>query len=218
MYLSRVEINPRRRGTMKALESPEVVHAAVMASFPAMDKEGNERVLWRIDRLEPSAYILVQSQIKPDFTHIVEQFGWPESNQHWDTLEYDHFLSNIKDGDVRRFRIRANPTRSVMQKDGKSARGKVCQHITAEQQLGWMIEKSEKCGFAVNSPGLSVKIISREDLKFRHKNNSISLTAVVYEGILKVEDAKKFVSIVETGVGRAKAYGCGMITVSRAIE
>lgn len=218
MYLSRVEVNPRRRDTMKALKSPEIIHAAVMASFPTLGREGNDRVLWRIDRLGPSEYILVQSQIKPDFTHIVEQFGWPESDQQWDTLNYDDFLNNIRKGDVRRFCIRANPTRSVMQNDSKSKRGKVCQHITVEQQLGWLVERSEKCGFTVNDSNLSLKITERENLRFKNKNNNISLTVVVYEGILRVEDPKLFLDAIGGGIGRAKAYGCGLMTVSRAVE
>lgn len=218
MYLSRVEVNPRRRETMKALVSPEMVHASIMASFPAMQKEGDDRVLWRVDNLDPATYILVQSQIKPDFTHIVEQFGWPESGQKWETVEYDSFLMGIKDGDIRRFRIRANPTRSVTQSDGKSSRGKVCQHITAEQQLQWLFDKSKKCGFSVEGPGLDAKIMSRDNLKFRNKNNYITLAAAVFEGTLRVEDARAFVDTVKSGLGRAKAYGFGMITISRAIE
>ncbi|MDY0247399.1 MAG: type I-E CRISPR-associated protein Cas6/Cse3/CasE [Methanosarcina mazei] len=218
MYLSRVEINPRRRDTMQALASPEVLHATVMASFPAMQKEGNDRILWRVDELDPSTYVLVQSQIKPDFTHIIEQFGWPESGQRWDTVEYDNFLMGIKDGDVRKFRIRANPTRSIKQSDEKNARGKVCQHITAEQQLQWFIEKSRKCGFSVEGPGQDVKIMSRDNLKFRNKNNCITLAATVFEGTLRVEDASTFVDTIKNGLGRAKAYGFGMVTVSRAIE
>lgn len=215
MYLSRVEINPRRRDTMSALASPEILHATVMASFPVMEKEGNERILWRIDTLDPSTYILVQSMIKPDFTHIVEQFGWSESDQKWDTVDYERFLLNIKNGDIRRFRIRANPTRSIMQKDGKSTRGKVCQHVTANQQLQWLIEKSKMCGFSVEGPELNVNIVSRDTLKFKKKNNTVTLAAAVFEGTLKVEDAKLFVDTIKSGLGRAKAYGFGMITVSR---
>lgn len=216
MYISRVEINPRRRDTMSALVSPEILHAAVMASFPSMEKEGNDRILWRIDILGPSTYILVQSNIKPDFTHIVEQFGWPESDQKWDIVDYERFLSNIKNGDMRRFRIRANPTRSVMQKDGKSTRGKVCQHVTVDQQLQWIVEKSKKCGFSIEGPGLNVDISSRDTLKFKKKNTTVSLAAAVFEGTLKIEDAKLFVDTIKSGLGRAKAYGFGMITVSRA--
>lgn len=218
MYLSRVEVNPRRRDTMKALMSPEIIHAAVMASFPAIQKDSSDRVLWRVDNLDPSTYILVQSKVKPDFTHIIEQFGWPASGQHWDTVEYDSFLSDINAGDIRKFRIRANPTRSVSQGGGKGTRGKVCQHITAEQQLQWLIDRSKKCGFSVEGPNLQANIISRDNLKFRNKNNTISLGAAVFEGILKVEDAEAFINTIENGLGRAKAYGFGMITISRAIK
>lgn len=216
MFLSRVEINLRRRNTMRALSSPEVIHAAIMSSFPTLGRESGDRVLWRIDELGPSTHILVQSNMKPDFTHVVEQFGWPESEQQWETIEYDNFLSNVNNGDLRRFKIRANPTRSVMEPGNK--RGKVRQHITSEQQLNWLFERSKKCGFTLNSPGTGAQIIKRENLKFKNKGHNVSITAVSYEGMLEITDANDFINAVKSGIGRAKAYGCGMMTFSRAIE
>ena len=209
MFLSRVEINSRRRDTIKALSSPEIIHAAIMSGFPTLGREGGDRVLWRIDELHPSTYILIQSESKPDLTHIVEQFGWPESEQQWESVEYDDFLSNIKDGDIRRFRIRANPTRSVKEPDSK--RGKVRQHITSEQQLNWLYEKSEKCGFSLDTPDAGAQIIKKENLRFKNKNNNVSITAISYEGILEVTDSEEFINSIKNGIGRAKAYGCGLL-------
>jgi len=218
MYLSRVEINPRRRDTIKALSSPEVIHAAVMSSFPTIGREGGDRILWRIDELGPSTYILVQSSSKPDFTHIIEQFGWPDSEQQGETQDYTDFLFNIREGDIRNFKLRANPTRSIMEEKSSGKRGKVRQHITAEQQLKWLFEKSEKCGFTLDSSETGAQIVKREDLRFKNKNNNISITAVSYEGTLKVNNTDEFIQSVKNGIGRAKAYGCGMLIVSRAIE
>ena len=71
MYLSRVELNEYRRETMRAMASPQVMHAAVMASFPAFEGDAGGRILWRTDRVSKALYLLVQSEIRPDFTHIV---------------------------------------------------------------------------------------------------------------------------------------------------
>ena len=149
MYLSRVELNEYRRDTMRAMASPQVMHAAVMASFSAFDKDSGERILWRTDRVGKALYLLVQSDARPDFTHIVEQFGRPASGQTWDTIGYDDHLEKIIEGSVWRFRLRANPTYSVME-GGK--RGKVCHHVTAEQQMKWFLDRSEKCGFDQEVP------------------------------------------------------------------
>lgn len=212
IHLSRVEINLRRFETMKALSSPEIMHAAVMSSFPAMS--GDNRPLWRIDGVGECVYIIVQSRTKPDFTHIVEQFGWPASDQKWDSLDYGPFLSRIEEGKVYRFRLRANPTKSVWN-GVKGSRGKVCDHITAEQQLQWLRTKAGRCGFSISERDTTgASIVKREVLRFKSKGNSVTISVVTFEGFLKVTDREAFLKSIECGIGRAKAYGCGMLSVS----
>ena len=70
MHLSRIQINPARRGGRRLLGSPQAMHAAVLASFP--DGEGDRgRVLWRVDRDEHRVWLYVVSRPVPDFGHIV---------------------------------------------------------------------------------------------------------------------------------------------------
>ena len=215
MFLSRVELNEYRRDTMRAIESPQVMHAAVMASFGAFDSNDDDRVLWRLDRLGNALYLLVQSRRRPDFTHIVEQFGRPAAGQTWDTLEYDHFLDSIAEGSVWRFRLRANPTHSVMEEG--SSRGKVCHHVTAEQQMMWLKSKAERCGFTIESdyPSIGADIVQREVRRFKRGGKTVTLSTVTFEGVLQVTDAELFRKSMAEGIGRAKAYGCGLLTVIR---
>ena len=213
MYLSRVELNEYRRETMKAMASPQVMHAAVMASFPAFEGGVGERILWRTDRVGKALYLLVQSEGRPDFTHIVEQFGRPASGQTWDTVEYDGHLDRMVEGSVWRFRLRANPTHSVM--DG-GKRGKVCHHVTAEQQLKWLMDRSERCGFRLEpaEEGLGAEIVQREIKKFMREGKTVTLSVVTFEGVLRITDAEIFRKTMIGGIGRAKAYGCGLLTTA----
>lgn len=211
MYLSRVELNEYRRETMRAMDSPQVMHAAVMASFGSFGEGSGQRVLWRIDRLGCAVYLLVQSAARPDFTHIVEQFGRPATGQGWDTVEYDGHIGKMVDGSVWRFRLRANPVHSVK---GDADRGKVRGHVTAEQQLSWLKERAGKLGFAVESDDgtLGVQIVQREVKKFNRQGKTVTLTVVTYEGVLRITDSALFADAMRNGIGRGKAYGCGLIT------
>lgn len=211
MYLSRVELNEYRRETMRAMASPQVMHAAVMASFPAFEGDAGDRILWRTDRVGKALYLLVQSEMRPDFTHIVEQFGRPASGQTWDTVEYDVHLDKMVEGSVWRFRLRANPTHSVM--DG-GKRGKVCHHITAEQQMKWLLDRSARCGFSLEpaEEGLGAEIVQREVKRFSREGRTVTLSVVTFEGVLKVTDSEAFRKTMASGIGRAKAYGCGLLT------
>lgn len=214
MFLSRVELNEYRRDTLRALESPQIMHAAVMASFQALDPDSDERVLWRIDRVGDAMFLLVQSKRRPDFTHIVEQYGRPATGQSWDTVDYAAHMEQMAAGSVWRFRLRANPTHAVMS-GGK--RGKVMPHITVEQQLKWLLDKSESCGFVIQTVdnGPCVDVVQRETKRFRREGKIVTLSVVTFEGILKVTDSELFKQAMVGGIGRAKAYGCGLLTTIR---
>lgn len=210
MYLSRVELNPFRRETIRAFSSPQIIHAAVMASFPSFGQEPG-RILWRVDKVGDATYIIVQSETKPDFNHIIDQFGRPEAERHWDVIEYDEFLSKLKEGQMWRFRIKANPTFSLPSPDGK--RGKVVAHITAEQQLTWICSKAEKSGFKISDETITLK--HRDIKKFEHGESKITLATATFEGILTVTDADLLRQSIIDGIGRGKAYGCGLLSLAR---
>jgi CRISPR system Cascade subunit CasE len=42
----------------------------------------------------------------------------------------------------------------------------------------------------------------------------VELGVAVFEGALTVTDAGRFVAALSQGIGRAKAYGCGLLTVA----
>ncbi|MGV7400552.1 type I-E CRISPR-associated protein Cas6/Cse3/CasE, partial [Mycobacterium kansasii] len=87
--LTKMAINPRRRGARTLLTSPQAMHAAVMAGFADPRPTSHGRVLWRLDTYDQHQVILfIVSPDCPDFTHLVEQAGWP-TTQTWTTRPYD---------------------------------------------------------------------------------------------------------------------------------
>lgn len=221
MYLSRLEINTFRRKTMAALDSPQMMHACVMSSFPSASLQ-NDRVLWRIDRVGAATYILLQSNQKPDFTHIIDQMGWPSSEQQWETIDYEPFLNKLQTGQSWRFRLKANPVRRVPCSQDKEFAGKLAHHVTTDQQKKWLIDRSLKCGFSIPKTedyGTPILDILQNDIKHFNRNGStVTISMVTFEGILIIEDLETFRKTIRSGIGKAKAYGCGMITLAREHE
>jgi CRISPR system Cascade subunit CasE len=204
MILTRVPIDRYNRKTLKALSSPNLFHGAVESSFEGERK----RNLWRIDNLNGQMYLLLLSETKPDLDSFCSQFGdekcVPES------ANYDKLLDRIKAGDRFRFRLTANPTKSV--KSGGGERGKVCAHITTDHQKKWLEEKAETNGFFVTEN--SFDVTESRWYRFKKKNvKGVTLLSVTYEGILEVKDADLFRNALVHGIGREKAYGMGMLTV-----
>lgn len=224
MYLSRVPLNPARRGTRQFLSSPQVVHAAVMLSFPPgtlghADEHG--RVLWRIDQRDTEIHLYVVSPAEPDFTHIVEQAGWP-TNGAWVTRKYGQLLDTLTIGQHWHFRLTANPVRSAQTSPDATARkerGKIT-GLSAPEQLEWLHRKAIHAGFMIPDCGPNeqresdVRLIARDSLTFRRGSGRVSLSVATFEGTLAVTDPDRLKAALTHGIGRAKGYGCGLLTLA----
>lgn len=207
MFLSRIPLDRYNRNTLRALNSPSIFHGAVENSFTG-DRKRN---LWRIDCLDGQLYLLLLSDCAPELLSFCSQFG--KEGIPYEIKSYDGVLAKIKTGDKWRFRLTANPTKSVSNHKNEK-RGKVLAHITTDFQKKWLIEKSEKNGFSVTEN--SFDIVQSNWFRFYKKESkAISLLSVTYEGILEVTDACLFRNALINGIGRGKAYGMGLLTIMK---
>ncbi len=213
MYLSRIPLNVKLRDTMQALASPYVFHSEVELSFPRRLDEERKRMLWRVDYLGDTCYLLVLSAELPDFLHIASKFGYG----HWERKNYNPLLARLQSGQIWRFRLRANPIQSSFtEKNEKSGRGKVFAHVTQQQQRQWLIGRAQACGFSLHENAFDV--VHTEWKKFhkaKRSSHEVILRIADFEGILTISDAESFKHTLLSGIGRAKAYGCGLLTLAR---
>ena len=219
MYMSRIAINRRSRGGMKLLGNRHAMHAAVMSSFPpgtpTTTDEG--RVLWRIDRHGETVDLLVVSPTEPCLSHIADQSGWSTGTP-WATRDYDGFLAELSEGREFVFRLTANPTHRATA--GTDGRKRIVGHVTNEFQRQWFLDRAEANGFRLVEstgddldarPELVVK--DRETSVFRRNSKNVTLVTASYEGRLQVTDAAALRRALTHGIGRAKGYGCGLLTL-----
>lgn len=206
MYLSRVALDVHKRSTMVALANPQQLHGAVEQAFSGERR----RRLWRLDQLGDKLYLLLLSEDVPDLQHIAVQFGTGKPPE---TKAYGPLLKRIQAGTVWRFRLTANPTKSVHEPKGSAKRGRVCAHITTEFQEKWLMERAEKHGFYLEADGFTVVESRWRRFQKEHRGRPVVLLSVTYEGVLEVTDAEKFQQLLTEGIGRGKAYGLGLMTV-----
>lgn len=217
MYLSRVLLNDRKRETLHAIASPQLIHGAVESCFGyTPDSEGNrKRLLWRIDNIADKQYLLLLSEGIPKLTSLVQQFGYPDIQPQSQTKAYASFLERLCNGQRWQFRLRANPVHSSMKEANETTRrGKIYAHVTPEQQNQWLMSRTTASGFDIKQNELN--LVHSEWKKFR-KNNQVNrevvLRVATFEGVLHITDAEKFRYSLTAGIGRAKAYGCGLLTI-----
>lgn len=220
MYLSRMYLNPQRRGARSLLASPHEMHKAILSCFPPDGNEGLPgRVLWRVDQHAEKTTLYITSPSLPSFEHLQETAGW--SNQvSWRSADYIPFLRKLEVGQRFAFSLAANPVHTVTE-DGVKRR---LPHVTAEYQLKWLLERQQQMGIQIpdltsevdQTIGVDARVTRREHLKFRRRQGNITLVRAYYGGNLVVRDPLKLRSVLMDGIGKAKGYGCGLLTLAPA--
>lgn len=241
MYLTRFRLNTARQGARRLLDSPQRMHAAVTMSFaePPDPAPGAPRVLWRVDHTAHKDTLLyISGPQRPDLTHLVEQAGWPTTPEAgWKTYDYSTFLDKIADADVWAFRLTANPVHQIRRKPGEET--KRTGHVAPRHQAAWLAAQGEKNGFELlERPAeqqlrpedtYHLLVHHQRPMRFTKRNcgnngkgsakgnggekNQVSLMTATFDGLLRVTDASAFRSRLTQGLGKAKAYGCGLMTL-----
>ena len=203
--LSRILLNPRRAGARELLTNRHAMHAAVRSAWPS---HSDTHPLWR---LEPAGQpgtppsLLVVGPSGPSWSHITEQAGWEahpgQSRDYGPILDVVESHPSATYG----FALDANPT--------------ICQQhrrrfLTArEDQLAWLERKGTLHGFMVVAADVSESALP--DV-FRRGKSRVTLPAFRFTGALTVTDPAAFAHALTAGIGRGKAFGCGLVTLARA--
>lgn len=241
MHLTRFRFNTHRPGARKLLSSTQALHAAVLGGFPELlpgeppGAPSGPRVLWRVDRnARAEVFLYVVSPDRPELTHLVEQAGWPhaEPDTWWKTHDYSGFLSRLEAGQTWGFRLTANPVHSIRRKDGEPT--KLTAHVTPRHQAGWLLKKQSQCGFEVarrkdpdpalpEIDGYELMVHDRDSAGFdkadprpdrKGKRMRVPVVTATFDGRLTVTDPEALRRSLTSGIGRAKAYGCGLMTLA----
>lgn len=233
VYLTQFHFNRSRRHTRFLLSNPQALHAQVLSSFSPEQVTQNEhaRVLWRVDQGQHQSTLYIVSPERPDLTGFVEDAGWP-STETWKTRDYTSRLENLKQGQKWGFRLKANPVASVRasadqmpRDDGVLVRSRGVRrpHVTPKQQLEWLIGKGSQFGFEIPDlgHGMGATVTERRDVAFSKRSDSgnstsgrkVTLRVAQFDGVLAVTNPVKLREGLAFGIGPAKGYGCGLLTL-----
>lgn len=230
-YLSNIPLNPLRTGTQSLLRNPQRIHAAVLGGLAVQPV--NHRVLWRLEKRAHKLELLVLTKTRPSWEHIVEQAGWLGADGGMARIaDYEPLLALVMQGREFRFRVKANAVSSLrapqkmtnaqttLTEGGEVRRGFRVGHRTASAQLAWFIRRASdepSWGFTVGDQSKpNVQIVQRERLAFRKSvgGDLVTLDTAVFEGRLRVTDPSRFRDVLTNGLGKGKAYGCGLLTLA----
>ena len=216
MYLSRLILNPRSRSVQRDLASPYQMHRTVMRAFPGREALTGERILFRVED-HPSLglpTLLVQSLIRPDWSWMREEasqgYLWQSGDEN---PAVKPFALPLGAGQIFAFRLLANPTaKKTVEREGQREKMRVGL-LREEDQRAWLARKLDNAGAEL----VSCRVAARGYLKSRKGEEGQfgvqTHLGVLFEGVLRVQDPDRVREAVTSGMGPAKGYGFGLLSL-----
>ncbi|HNR02414.1 MAG TPA: type I-E CRISPR-associated protein Cas6/Cse3/CasE [Anaerolineaceae bacterium] len=161
------------------------------------------RLLYRIEEMNDYLRVLAQSATRPD---------WEDAFGNFDVLTgppvvKELHLDKLQNGGFYRFRLVANP---VVTRNGKRLG-----LFREEDQLGWLTRQLEHSGATLLESQVRQIGLARSEKNPVKDGGVQTHYAVEFNGVLQVEDPLTLASRIAEGIGPAKAYGFGLLTLAR---
>lgn len=196
-------------------------------------------VLFRaeVDDLPRAVKVYVQSQVKPDWSFLDEMKDYLSTDTEMPECEYKDIMPacrSIRNGQVLTFRLRANPTKRIW-KDDDRMKGKRVELRCEDEQMDWLIrkglerEKGRPGGFEIlmnqvedhsgqtrQVPRVTIRIEEKQKCRKEEKGRFHETThlAVRFDGLLRITDADALQETLVRGIGPAKAFGFGLLSIA----
>lgn len=208
MYLSKLSLDPKNAQVQSEIANRYELHRTLTAQFPGR-KRKEIGLLYRLElpdlyHLQPIT-LLVQTQVAPIWENIQKRGMLILSPQ---IKEFDpHFSTS----NIFYFRLLGNPTARRKQPDGSRKRVGL---YDREEQQEWMRRKAKGGGFNIVSLQLTDLGLVESTKKANKKTFQIKHLAIRYEGILSITDPEQFSKTIAKGIGSAKAFGFGLLSLA----
>lgn len=228
MYLSsvRVDLNALTREQLfDVLEGGAYTAHQLLWTLFADTSEGERPFLFRQEMEEAANG---KSQGLPRF--YVYSTRRPEAVAGLD-VQCKPFAPQLAKGERLAFRLRANPTVAKSAGEGQRSHradvlmnarkpfspgertSQACVDAMETAAREWLASRAPSWGFHLPvEPEVGAY---RQHALPKDKGRSIRFSSVDYEGLLEVTDPRRLIETLAHGVGRAKAFGCGLMLLRR---
>lgn len=141
----------------------------------------------------------------------------PKTNQDFFSIKTKPYFPKIYSGNRYAFSLEVNPvikrknSRHDIVMDKKYHSKKSGDSIINEAGLEWLESRSEKYGFTFDRSFLKIKSYVQHKIIKPNASKPICFSTLDYSGILTVTNPVIFLNALYHGIGKCKAFGCGLI-------
>ncbi len=188
MYLSRIELQKHDYADYSCLLDCQLMHRKVQSMFNATRVES--QVLYRVD--ETRGIVYITSRQKPEGAVLHRRVD-----------------EQVVAGGMYYFNILVSPTVHVSVPNKKNTVMKFLR--TPDERKRWFEKKGSKKGFTI----ISIAEQAHRAIEGVHPDGKLYFPAVQFTGMLQVTDIKRFKQARIIGIGKGRAYGLGLLLLSK---
>lgn len=201
-----IEMDRLHPSTRQALADCCDMHRNIMKLFSSPSR-GNirkeEQVLYRVLEHRGVLQLYITSKNRPSLAEA----RWLKGDS-CRQRDMQPLLDAFANGQVYSFDLLAHPSKKVKGEGKNSTRVFL---RTPEERAQWLAHQGEKYGFRV--AGLHEE--EPYDLCGKRSTGTMLIRAIRFAGQLQITDAAAFRLAYQSGIGAEKAYGLGMLMLSR---
>jgi CRISPR system Cascade subunit CasE len=155
----------------------------------------------------------VQSADKPDWNYAFQNACYLLAA----SPQVKPFEPDFEKGQSLRFRLLANPTRKIDTKSGPDGRRRNGKRVAVspDKFYEWLAQRAEPAGFRVNEDSTTVQP-GYAYFKKEQNGEPRRLRSVRYDGMLRIANPERFKEALASGIGSAKAFGFGLLSIAKA--
>lgn len=212
MYLSKLEVDIRHPGARQCIRNCQDMHRTLMKAFQSDYSDTARRdvdMLYRVYPNKKTTLVYVLSGEKPDWKKCsnsgLRLYGIKDITKLEDNLKEDMLMT---------FDIAVVPSKKKRREGMKNSSRVTIDN--SEERLEWLKTRGTKNGFAVKwaREDGDIKVFGSHSVD---KGGAMCHRGVRFTGVLQVTNVNDFISGFKTGIGPAKAYGFGLLMISRAV-
>lgn len=217
--LSRLVLHPLSRDVGAYVRDAQRLHQFVLSAFGATDggsARSKHGVLHRLE-VDPrvgSLVLYVQSEQAPDWSRVPSGTLAQLDDANPAVRSLDLMFNELAVGMSLRFRLRANVTRCVGVPPAGRIRGPRVPLRSDDARRAWLMRKGKDAGFDVDAD--SVLVVDEGKSTGNRAGRRITFEGVRFDGSLRISDAERFRTALCGGIGPAKAYGFGLLSIARS--